>query len=770
VNLDPPTGNADKPGPGNSGWPSGPARLDIDPLLHGLVPSVDPLEPRHLSDYFRVLYKRRWVASIAFVVTVIVTALYTYTRVPVYQSSVRVLLSQQRQNYGFKELPGTETGFEYQTQYAILRSRSLVKKTMKSLGIWREVPKGGGSPAAADVQPVAETKSTGFKAVVVDLIGTVLGRPPAASVPSSPEANESAAEARQIDGFLSGLRVMPIAGSGIVDVTYTSSNPLVTAQYSNALAREYVNQNLELKFDASKEVSDWLAERLVEQKARVQSSEQALQRYRERNSVVSLDERGSLIVQGLAELTAQVTKARTDRIEKETLYNQLRAIQGDRAALESLLPIAGSAAVQQAKVDLTNAQRRAAELSEKLGDRHPDLIRARDGVKAAEEHVDVEIAKVADAIRLDFEKARTTEMGLTQTLDDQKREALASNRGGVELAVLMRDVESNRQVYDTMINKAKEAGISGEIKTNNVRILDAAEVPRAPIFPNTAKNMQMGILGGLVLAIGLVFLFEYLDNRIKTPDEIKAHLGLPFLGLVPKFANDERTPLLTSGVSPKFAEALRTVRTNVLFSSAEERGRTVLVASAGPGEGKTLVASNLAIALAQAGQRVLIIDGDLRRPRLHDVFGVKQEPGLSNLIVGDAKPADVIRTSAAGVTVVPSGRIPPNPAELLGSRRFHELLTRLKEHFDWVVIDSAPVMAVTDAAVVGHMVSGVVFVVSSEMTNRYNARTALDHLAAARSHVLGAVLNRVDLDGHSYYYARYYRREYGEYYQSRQVS
>jgi succinoglycan biosynthesis transport protein ExoP len=196
----------------------------------------------------------------------------------------------------------------------------------------------------------------------------------------------------------------------------------------------------------------------------------------------------------------------------------------------------------------------------------------------------------------------------------------------------------------------------------------------------------------------------------------------------------------------------------------------VLVASAGPGEGKTLVASNLAIALAQAGQRVLIIDGDLRRPRLHDVFGVKQEPGLSNLIVGDAKPADVIRTTTTGVTVLPSGRIPPNPAELLGSRRFHELLTRLKEHFDWIVIDSAPVMAVTDAAVVGHMVSGVVFVVSSEMTNRYNARTAIDHLIAARSHLLGAVLNRVDLDGHAYYYGRYYRREYGEYYQSRQVS
>ena len=282
-------------------------------------------------------------------------------------------------------------------------------------------------------------------------------------------------------------------------------------------------------------------------------------------------------------------------------------------------------------------------------------------------------------------------------------------------------------------------------------------------------NLLLGILSGTVLALGLTFFFEYLDSRLKTPDEVKSHLGLPALGLVPVLPPKSwkgKEPLIHVGVPPGFAEAFRTIRTNVLFSSAEEGSRALVITSTAPGEGKTTVASNLAIGFAQAGQRVLLIDADMRRPRVHEVFGRRQEPGLSNVMVGNAKASQSVhKTGVPGLWVMAAGHLPPNPAELLGSQRFRDFVTSLKEHFDLILIDSPPVMAVTDAVIAAHAANGVVFVVGSEMTSRQAARAAVEHLEQGRVHFVGAILNRVDLERNSYYYSNYYRHEYGSYYQ-----
>ena len=296
-------------------------------------------------------------------------------------------------------------------------------------------------------------------------------------------------------------------------------------------------------------------------------------------------------------------------------------------------------------------------------------------------------------------------------------------------------------------------------------MVDTAEVPRWPILPRRQTDLTTAALSGLVLAIGLVFLFEYFDNRVKSPQELRAHLGLSFLGMVP--AIDASGPSLVSGgVPPHFAEAIRNVRTNVLFSSADEGVRTIVVTSAGPGEGKSLFSANLSVSLAQAGQRVLHVDADMRRPRVHEIFEFSQEPGLSNLLVGDCKPSEAVRkvTGIPGLAVLPAGMIPPNPAELLGSKRFDEYFATLSEHFDYVVIDSPPVLAVADASILANTASGVVFVVGADQTSRHAARAAIDQLHAVQAHVIGAVLNRVDLEHNPYYYSTYYRKEYSRSY------
>ena len=351
-------------------------------------------------------------------------------------------------------------------------------------------------------------------------------------------------------------------------------------------------------------------------------------------------------------------------------------------------------------------------------------------------------------------------------LDQQKREALALNRKSIDYSALQRDAMSNRQIFESLMQRTKETGISGELKTSNIRVIDAAETPRRPASPNVAANLLLAFFGGLTLAVGIAFFFEYLDNRIKTPDEIKAHLGLPFLGLVPAlFAKDLHDPLISKGVPANFSEAFRAVRTNVLFSSADEGPKVIVVTSAGPGEGKTLVASNLAVAMAQAAQRVLLMDADMRRPRVHSLFGIAQEPGLSNVLVGNAKPSDAVRiTSVPGLWAMPAGMIPPNPAELLGSKRFKEFLGTLGQHFDCVIVDTPPVMAVTDSSIAAHVATGLIFVLGAEMTTRHTAQRAVEQLSHARPKFLGAILNRVDLQHQGYYYSQYYRREYAGYY------
>jgi capsular exopolysaccharide synthesis family protein len=268
------------------------------------------------------------------------------------------------------------------------------------------------------------------------------------------------------------------------------------------------------------------------------------------------------------------------------------------------------------------------------------------------------------------------------------------------------------------------------------------------------------------MAVGLAFFFEYIDNRIKTPDEIPKYLGLPFLGMIPALFNDKSGSLLiNNGVPANFSESFRTLRTNVVFSSTDEGLRSVVVTSTAPNEGKTVVATNLAVGLAQAGLRVLLIDADMRRPRTHLVFDKTKQPGLSNVLVGATKlSAAVVNTAVPGLWLLPAGTEPPNPSELLGSKRFADLMESLQRHFDWVIIDTPPIMAVTDSAIVAHLVTGVIFVVGAEMTNRYAAQRAVAQLSHGRTKFVGAVLNRVDLKHHSYYYSQYYRRAYSDYY------
>lgn len=753
--------------------PYAPAPYGVDPLPD------DRIGEAHLLDYARVLYKRRWTAlSVLLLVLGTVTA-YVFSVKPLYESRVQLLIEAENPNViSFKQVieqDKTTTDY-YQTQYKILQSRSLAQRTLDALNLWNhhEFTSEAGwtrRPYEWGRRLFGDPFERAWTAVAAFFPSPRADEQRASDATAATQV-ETAAQSLAIDAFLERLIVLPVRNSRLVDARFASTDPALAALVVNTLARVYIDQTLAFKFLASKEASDWLGQQLAEQRKQMEASEMALQQYRERGGdAVALEDRENIVVQRLADLNAAVTKARAERIQKETFYNRVRTVQNDRTALDTIPAILSNTFIQQLKGDLAQRQSQQAQLAENLGEKHPDMLKMRSAIQTTETKLQAEIAKVVEAIENDYLAALAHERSLSMSLDAQKGEVLQLSRKGIGYGVLRRESETNRQVYESLLQRAKETGIAGELKTSNIRVVDAAEMPRRPARPNKTLALVAALFGGIALAVGAAFSAEYLDDRIKSPAEIRSILHLPLLGLVPALTTKQikaGASLLNTPVPPNFTEALMNVRTGVLFSSAEDGPKSLVITSAVPREGKTLMACNLAMALAQSGQRVLLIDADLRRPRVHELFELERDPGLSNLLVNAVEAGRVIRESdIPGLWLIPSGPQPPRPADLFGSQRFKDFLTSLGDYFDWIIIDSPPVMAVTDAAVISHAASGVVFVVGCEMTSRHAARAALESLGdTAKAKVFGAILNRVRLSRNAYYYSAYYRRDYKAYQQA----
>jgi polysaccharide biosynthesis transport protein len=716
--------------------------------------ATEPDRNPHIREYVMALYRRRWIAMAAFALVFGTVAAYTFTATPIYVASARVLFDSDRQNIvNFKEVvePDEARSDYYQTQYNLLESRSLARQTLLNLNLMNH-------PELAGTAGGGWGLDSFYAFLRKHSHGTTTGPAPTA-------ADETRAESAAIDNFIDRLEISPLRSSRLTDVGFRSTDPALAARLVNEHVRAFIEQNLDYRFQASKEASDWLAGQLKDQRRQVEAAEIALQRYRESTDAISMQDRENIVVQKLADVSAAVTRAKTERIEKEARYQQLLSLRDSNAALDTFSAVLTNSFIQQQKAELTTLQRQERQLSERLGDRHPDMIKVRTAVQGAQEKLDSEIAKVVESVKNEFLTAQAQERALVGALNAQKLEALATNRKGIEYGVLQREVESSRQVYDSLLQRAKETGVSGALKTSNIRVVDAAEVPRSPVSPRRMLNLLSGMLGGGLFAIFIAFFFEYIDNRLKSPEEVTQHLGLPTLAVLPH-VEAGGDPLVTASVAAGFTESIRGLRTNLLFAKACDDGpRTLVLTSTGPEEGKSVTAANVAISLAEAGHRVLLVDADLRRPRMNEIMSVKQEPGLSNILVGSVTPSQALqRSTTSGLWLLAAGRIPPNPAELLGSEQFVRFLASLKGFFDWVIIDSPPVMAVTDATILAQRASAVLFVVQAEKTNRYRARHALSRLRRVHAPLVGVVLNGVNFSGNSGYYSDYYSPEYTRYY------
>ena len=704
--------------------------------------------------YLTMLHRRRGLVLTCLVVSLLTAGLYNYTARPLYQATAQLLIEPLPSGL----LPGRETGSAepmgadfYQTQYELLRGRVLLERVIGRLdrGPTSELMAG---PLRSPFDLLRE--KLGRKALAVDATGAPLSPP--------------------LEAFRSRLTIEPLPGSRLVNLRFAAYDPVLAAQAVNALALAFIEQQLEFRFTTSKEASDWLSEQVATQQKKLQGAEKALQSYREKEGLVTVDETQALLDQKLQSLTGALMNARTDRIAKEAVLIRLRALPPRE--LGSFPPIAQSPLVQSLRARLLDLREEEAKLQDSLGERHPDLVKLRTRIANLEEQISSEVNTIARAVENDYETARQQETALGAELEAAKRAALQANRKGMEFGTLRRGVEQGQKLLRDLETRSQETGLETQVRSTNFRIVENAAVPQAPILPKKVRNYELALLFGLVLGVGLAIFFERMDNTVKTPDDVTQQLGLPFLGMIPtavlgRVAVDDfgeaELPVVLREPQSAAAEAYRVIRTNLIFSSPGARGRVVLFGSANPGEGKTTTVANLAASLAQNGARVLAIDADLRRPTLHRHFGLSHTPGLSDAVVGRSKLLEVVRpTTVSGLSVIPCGYIPPNPAELLGSDSLRELLHGLRKKYDWVLVDAPPILAMADTPVLCPFVDGLVLVVWSESSSRPALRRALDQLERVGGKLTGVVLNKVDLQRNAYYYGQhygeYYRKYYGE--------
>ena len=710
----------------------------------------------HLLDRLAVVFKHLRLIAAVFAIVVSIAMLESYSATPMYRSMARIVIQDERSTAIGSLNANDPTYWQdpepyFNTQYRILQSRGLARRVIKTL------------PPPPAVQPSTFSRATSLPRQIVSRLRSK----PVAAGPESPGKDESAAESAAIGGFLAGVEIVPIKGTRLVEIVYSSADPEYSALAANTLAREYVQANLDSKLGNTNSTLDWLKVELEKQRKKVEAAEAAMANYQEGQNAMSLNEGQNIVIARLNSLNEAVTRAKTARLQKEALHRQLGNVTADTVGVDTLPGVAHNTTMQEIKQQLATLNTDKARLLQTRTAVHPDVQKVNAQIESATTRLRTETEKVLDSIRSDYRTALAEEQNLTASLEEQKRQTIDLNRKNIQYSILQREAEGERHIYNALMQQEKEMRVVGNSRANNVQLMDSAEVPGGPYTPNHGRDWLMALVLGLGLGVAFAYTIEYLDDTVKIPDDVTRRLKLPLLGLVPAVSGG-KVPVLTNPVPHDFGESFRSLRTSLVFTNGTDGNRMIAVTSSQPLEGKTTTACNLAVALALGGSRVMLIDADMRRPGLHRTMGLHNEVGLSHVLTGQARVREAVqRTSEPNLYVMTAGRTPPNPSELLSSARMQNLITNLKSGpFDWVIIDTPPVLAVTDAVIIAPYVSGLMFVVGAEMTRRAHAERAIATIQSGKPNIIGAVLNRVDLNRNKYYYSRYYGYHYKSYYGS----
>jgi capsular exopolysaccharide synthesis family protein len=739
--------------------PARPGAITVEPSHRYNYSDED--EGVHFWDYWRVISRRRWTIISVFLVTVIMVTLWTFTTRPVFTSTATLRIEKdQPRIVKFEEVIKEDSQQDYyQTQYKLLQSRSLANRVIGLLQLDQHPD---------FQQPEAERGWLAQgEARLREWLVKWIPVPP----PPAPEATEDVALASPLtSAFLGRLAIEPVRSSRLVKISFDSHHPDLAARVPNALSDAFIAQQLDQKVEATRYATQFLAKQLDETRGKLGESEEKLSGFLKANDILFVagdkTSQQDLITQQLMSLSDAWLKSRSERIAKESLVTLASTTQD----IYSLPAVLQSSLISSLKQDLVNQEGEHKRLGQVFKPDYPRMQQLAEKIAESRRQLRTEIDRAVQALQADYQAAVRNEREMEGALAQQRMMARGLADNMAEYNLLRRDVDTSRDLYSALLARLRETQISAALFTSNIYIVDRAEISGAPSRPKRSTNLLVGCIAGLLGGVVLAFVFEYLDTNIKDAKEVEAVLHVPILGMVPSWATRRRREI-TDGDGKPFAlvahsetasvsaEAFRNLRTSLLYSAPDHPPKTITMTSLQPEDGKTSLVTNLAITLAQLGAgEVLVIDADMRRPNLHEVLGVPQAPGLSTFLTGQAELAEVIAPSSIpNLSVIPAGRIPLNPAELLASTRLRQAIDTLGGRFAHIVFDTGPLFGVSDAMILASQVEGVVLVLRHGRASRDAAQRAIRNLMSVRARLLGVILNDVDVRGNGYYgYYGYY--------------
>jgi polysaccharide biosynthesis transport protein len=728
----------------------------------------DPGAESVLKRYISVVRRHLWPALTLLVILTTLGIIRAYRAQPVYAAVAKILVERQGPRVTkFEEVvqPSIEWwGQEYyKTQEELVQSRAVMEIALEQPGI-REL---------VDVAAPENERPT-FRQSVRRTIAAVLGMP-AATPPEPWERLRSYAHAKHVNE------------THFLAVRCESGDPARAAKIANAVARAFVRYHMLRRLEISNDVFLFLQEQKQKEELALQEAEQRLQKFREETHISSLDNSDSEnpVLKRLSQLSGELTQKQLDRIGLESEVRVIRqALDRGQAGLRtendrlfSVPAMRDDKAVAEIRTALVRTEQDRAALADLYGPEHPRMQASDATIATLQTKLKESLANIAASVETQLRMLDEEEAELTKQYNEQNNLALDLAKHALTFSRLANEVDRHQKLYQVLIERMSEVELSSDYTKTNVDLVEEATVPRAPFRPNKQRMALLSFLFGLALSLGLAFFLEQVDDTVRTPEDLELRVGVPVLGFVPEIqvkkgvGSKSSYRALISALEPNSSaiEAYRNIRTSLFFSGPAEESKVLLITSGGPGDGKTTTAANLALVIAQSGKRVLLVDADFRRPRMHKLFGLDSSAGLSSVLVGERSLSQAVQKTVHDIEnienldILVAGPTPPNPTELLESNHAKQVIAEMRSRYDRVIVDTPPVLFVSDTSILSTLCDGVILVVKSDKRTRAHASRARKQIEKVKGHIIGGILNNVQVSRLGHYYSDYYYHGYARY-------